>query len=356
MNNPEKFDPSSDEISKESLVESPVDAKDAVLEKDARAQRYRENLERLKEVDLKTLYPSEVKKRNWSEITDEDILEEERKKHGFSKTDLQRHGLFQDESGQYRYFITRFKKPSEPPKVSIVAQIELDMLATANEVAPWGKQAGYIENRDSEWFGNQSGQWTFWGNFVQYDPKIVENMINGLGDPKYSGDQKREFIYEDISAIVHENVHINNTDSIDFGGPHRKISETAPMAAEYLAFPGKNGKMRVMTDNARRLLKSERVDTSFYNDATLMGMLIMADEEGLLPEEEEVEKIDNGLIAWQVKIESLDEEELKKYRRRVEDGWLLSHDDVKLEAKLLKLKQKYPLLIEKLLEGYNLRG
>jgi hypothetical protein len=87
-----------------------------------------------------------------------------------------------------------------------------------------------------------------------------------------------------------------------------------------------------------------------------MGMLVMARDEGLLPEEEDVEKIDEGLGAWQEKVESLSQDELSQHRRKVEDEWLLSEDDEKLHGKLRELRQQYPDLTDRLIGDYKLKG
>lgn len=324
-------------------------------EEEARKQRYLTNLENIQNSELEDLYPPEMKKREWVEITDEAELNQAKEQMRFLKNEIppQLYGLFRDEDGEHTYFVRRFNKF---PKAR---NIQLDMLATAKEIAPWAEQKGMVyegHGSEKEAWSAKCGPWSFSGNLIRSDAVIMENVINGLGDPKYSHEQKKTFLRDDISAIVHENTHINNTDSIDFGGPARKITETAPMSSEYLAFPGKNSKMKIVTERARKLLRGEQKNDDYYNDATLMGMLVMTRDEGLLPEEEDVERIDESLTVWQSQVESLPAEELIQYRRKVEAEWLLSEDDIKLHAKLQELRQQYPNLMHRLLGDYKLKG
>lgn len=324
------------------------------LEEEARKQRYLTNLENIQNSDLEDLYPPEMEKREWLEVTDKNELRQAREPMRLLSSEIPEalYGLYRDESGEHTYFVRRFKKF---PKVG---QIQLDMLATTKKIAPWAKQKGMVyegANSAKEAWSAKCGPWSFTGSLIRSDAVIMENIVNGLGDPKYSHEQKQTFLRDDISAIVHENTHINNTDSLDFGGPARKISETAPMASEYLAFPGKNSKMKIVTERARKLLRGEQEKDDYYNDATLMGMLVMARDEGLLPEDEDITKIDAGLVAWQMQVESLSAEATTAYRRQVEAEWLLSNDDVKLHDKLLELKQQYPKLMHSLLGDYKLK-
>lgn len=324
-------------------------------EQEARKQRYLANLENIQNSNLEDLYPPEVERREWSEVTDAEELKQAREQLRFLANEIPRelYGLYRDKKGEHTYFVRRF---NEFPKVR---DIQLDMLATAKDIAPWAKQKGLVykgARSEKEVWSATCGPWSFSGSLIRTDMVIMESVVNGLGDPKWSQEQKHTFLRTDISAIVHENTHINNTDSVDFGGPARKITETAPMAAEYLSFPGKNSKMKTVTENARRLLRGEQEKDDYYNDATLMGMLVMARDEGLLPEDEDVTTIDEGLATWQSKIEGLLEEELTEYRRNVEEEWLLSNNDINLHSKLLELKQLYPELMHRLLGDYKLKG
>lgn len=319
-------------------------------EQEARKQRYLTNLENIQNSELEDLYPQEMKKREWEEITDEKRLKEARERMTLYVKNLipqEVYGLYADRESGQTYFVQRSNKF---PKVG---EIHLDMLAVAKEIAPWASQHGLIfksaSSEEKEIWARGCGQWSFYGNLIHGNMAVKESEINGLGDPKYSVEQKRTFLRNDIAAIVHENTHINNTDRLDFGGPARKIAETAPMAAEYLAFTGKNSKMKVVVEQARRLLRGGQEENDFYNDATLMGMLIMARDEGLLPEEEDIQKIDEGLGVWQEKVESLLPDQLSEYRRKVESEWLLSEDDEKLHGKISELEQQYPDLMNRLL-------
>lgn len=321
----------------------------------ARKQRYLTNLENLQSSDLEDLYPPEMEKREWMEVTDEQEVQQAREQMRNLTSEIPKtlYGLYRDESGEHTYFVRRFKKF---PKVG---QIQLDMLANAKDIAPWAKQKGMVyegAQSEKEAWSAKCGSWSFTGSLIRSDSGIIEHMVNGLGDPKYSREQKQTFLRDDISAIVHENTHINNTDSLNFGGPARKICETAPMASEYLAFPGKNSKMKIVAEQARKLLRGEQEKDDYYNDATLMGMLVMARDEGLLPEVEDIVKINQGLGVWQEKVESLPPAELIVCRRQVEDEWLLSNDDEKLHGKLRELRQQYPELTNRLIGDYKLKG
>lgn len=324
-------------------------------EQEARKQRYLTNIENVQNSELEDLYPPEMKKREWTEVTDEVELNQARGQMRFLKNEIppELYGLYRDKDDEHTYFVRRFNKF---PKVR---DIQLDMLANAKEIAPWAKQKGLVyegARSAQEVWSAKCGSWSFTGNLIRGDAVTMESAINGLGDPKYSREQKATFLRDDISAIVHENTHINNTDSMDFGGPARKISETAPMASEYLAFPGKNSKMKVVTEQARKLLRGEQEEDDYYNDSTLMGMLVMARDEGLLPEEEDIGKIDKGLGAWQEKVESLSQGGLLEYRRKVEAEWLLSNGDEKLRGKLQELRGQYPELITRIIGDYKLKG
>lgn len=334
----------------------PRPANSLTPEQEERKARYFNNLENIQNSNLEELYPPEMEKREWLEVTGEEELNQAKKQLDYSlanEVSPQLYGLYRDKPGEHSYFVRRFNKF---PKVR---DIQLDMLATAKDIAPWAKQEGLVYDKASsekEAWSAKCGPWSFIGNFIRSDEVIIENLVNGLGDRKYSREQKQTFLRDDISAIVHENTHINNTDSFDFGGPARKITETAPMATEYLSFPGKNSKMKIVTGDARKLLRGEQKKNDYYNDATLIGMLVLARDEGLLPENEDIEKIDEGLVTWQAQIEGLSSGELSEYRRKVEAEWLLSNDDVKLHDKLLELKQQYPELMHRLLEDYKLKG
>ncbi len=323
-------------------------------EQEARKQRYRTNLENLQNTNLEELYPPEMARREWSEVTDEEELNQAKEHLRLLANKIPRelYGLYRDTSGEHTYFVRRF---NEFPKMR---EIQLDMLAAAKDIAPWVKQRGLVYEGASsaqEAWSAKGGPWSFGGSLITSDMVIMEGVVNGLGDPQYSREQKQTFLRNDIAAIVHENTHINNTDSFDFGGPARKISETAPMASEYLAFPGKNSKMKIVTERARKLLRGEQEKDDYYNDATLMGMLVMARDEGLLPEDEDIAMIDEGLAAWQSNVEGLPAGELSEYRRKVEDEWLLSADDIKLHGKLMALKQQYPELMHRLLGDFKLK-
>lgn len=314
-------------------------------EQEARKKRYLLNLENVQNGKPEDFYPPEMKKREWVEITDERELNEARKQLGFVAKEVpaEIYGLYVDESGEHTYFAPRFNKF---PKMRVIL---LDILATAKDIAPWAQQKGLAWFSDAERWNGQCGQWTFRGQLVACEPAVIENVVNGLGDSKYSPEQRQVFLREDVSALVHENVHLNNNESLDFGGPARTIRETAPMAAEYLAFPGKNNKIKNVFEGARKLLRGEQEKDDYYNDATLLGMLVMAQDEGLLPEDENIDQIETRLDEWQVQIENLSGDDLTAYRRKVEVEWLLSSNDEKLRAKLLQLKQKYPSLIHRLL-------
>lgn len=321
-------------------------------EQETRSQRYRASLEHIQNSELEDLYPPEMKQREWTEVTDEAELHEARGKLGNLKSDVppKLYGLYRDADGEHLYFVRRF---NAFPKVT---NVQLDMLATAREIAPWAKQKGLVFesplSAEKAWTGTCK-YWTFRGNLISGDAAMLEKVVNGLGDPKNSLGQKTTLICEDISAFVHENTHINN---VNISGPGGPIPETAPMASEYLAFPGKNGKMKIVTTKARKRLLGEQEKVDSYDDATLIGMLVMARDEGLLPEEEDLGKMDQGLEAWQKMVESLPRDELSSYRRKVEAEWLLSQDDEKLHAKLRELRQHYPELIHRLIGDFELKG
>lgn len=322
-------------------------------EQEARKQRHLANLENLQNSDLESFYPVEMERHEWEEVVDEEELKQARESLRYIAQLIPSalYGLYRDKKGEHSYFVRRHDKFSK------VREIQLDMLAAAKTIAPWAKQRGLVYEGvkdEKEMWSGKLGTWSFTGTFIRTDSAIMQNLANGLGDEKYSREQKQTFLRDDISAIVHENTHINNTDSLDFGGPARKISEAAPMASEYLAFPGKNSKMKVVTEKARRLLRDEQENEDYYSDATLMGMLVMACDEGLMPEEENVDKMEEGLSIWQTKVEELRPDELTEYRRKVEAEWLLSLDDVKLREKLSELRKQYPNLMGRLIGEHDL--
>jgi hypothetical protein len=324
-------------------------------EQEMRKQRYLSNLENLQNSDWEEMYPTEMQKCEWTEVTDERELRQAREQPGFLVTDVpnQLYGLYRDVSGDNSYFVSR---SSKFPKMR---EIQLDMLATAKEIAPWAKQQAIVYERPSsakEAWSAKCGPWSFNGNIIRSDKVIMESMVNGLGDPEYSLEQKQGFLREDIAAIVHENAHIYNTDKLEFGVRELKISETAPLAAEYLSFPGRNDKMKIMMENAHKLLRGEQEKEDYYNDAALMGMLVMARDDGLLPEQEDSAGIDDGLRAWQANVEGRSSAELVAYRRGVEERWLLSKNDEKLHGKLAELEKQYPELMNRLLTDDESKG
>jgi len=321
----------------------------APTELEKRRLRYLANLDALQMSDMEKIYPAEMKKREWSEITDGAEIEKFRPKPLIVMNQIISKGLygvFRDKNGEHTFIAPRLGKYSK------IREILLDMLATAKEIAPWASAKG-IGRTDDKMFEGDCGIWTFTGTIVQYHPNSLENMVNGVGDDKYSVENKQGFLREHVAAIVHENLHIHNEQDLNMGGPARTITETAPIMGEYLAFPDKNGKMKSLVQEAIQTLEQKQTGKrDLYVDATLLGIIVAASCDGTLPETENLASIKEALENWQKRVENLPPKELTVYRRKIEQEWLLSLNDEKLKSKLTELKQTHPQLIENLLENF----
>lgn len=312
-------------------------------EKQARKERFLQNMENLQNANLEDLYPPEIQARKWEEVTQEEDIKQFWKSLGGTGKYLSTtsYRLYRDPESQSQFIVPRLNKYPQAQNAL------LDMLATAKHVAPWAPTKGFVRP-DQDMFIDKTTFWRPHGRMIELKPAVLESIVNGLGDKKHTKEARHEFLRQDIAALVHENVHIYNKQEHGGFGEHTLI-EIAPIAAEYLAFPGKNEKMSEISQNTRKVLMGKQDKESYYDNATLLGMLIMAKHEQLLPENENISEIEQGLDAWQEDVESLPSEELATYRQKVADSWMLSENDEKLKVELTELRQQYPELTTRLL-------
>ena len=125
------------------------------------------------------------------------------------------------------------------------------MLAAMRDLSPWASAVGMKRDNNSRLFDtNRAAMYTFAINWIVYYPAVIRNIVNGIGDDRYTPQQKQGFIIEDVASLIHECVHMNNSQDLDFGGPHRVLVELGLITCEYLAFSGRNPKMSALAENA----------------------------------------------------------------------------------------------------------
>ena len=320
-------------------------------ESEVRRDRYMTNLMRVERLQPADFLPSEVQARTWQEVVDPEevsVFMANFPSYGGKALTIDRRltGVYKNvDSG------LMFASPALPD-LPVTRQIVLDMLAGAKDLAPWAPMAGLKVDGKQEFFNPETpGTYTFHGRWVVIFPPILENIINGLGDEKYTDTQRQELIIEVVSCIVHETVHQNNNPDLDFGGPHRILAEIASTVTEYLVFPGRNDKISKLIDQSDSLLMSHIESSDEYAEALLIGMLLCANHTGFLPPEDDKNLLRDGLSRWRAYVESLSRVELENIRRGFESALLLSEQDAKLLPGLRILLQKYPQALSHLKIG-----
>lgn len=309
---------------------------------EAMQRRYLDNLKHLEEIDVSALYPPEMRQRTWKRVTDDAEV-----KAFMSRVRLWdqppggKYGLgdimavFKSEDGLV------FAAPSLPDNPHL-RHLLLDMLATMRDLAPWTSVVGIKHSDDFDTFDTKRpALWTFSINWIVYFPGVIRNIVNGLGDEKYLLQEKRGYIIEDVAALIHEGVHINNGQDLDWGGPHRVLVELAPITSEFLAFPGRNKKMSLLFESALLLLREGRSDGSPYCEGLLLGAVVLAQHDGFIGSNDTQEDIARGIEVWKTSIEQMDRVALDAKRREYE-RILLSDNDSLVQQQLVALADKYP--------------
>lgn len=308
-----------------------------------RRKRYLASLERLESMDPQEFYPDGVRMHNWEQVDESPELEEFMRNfsiydtHKDRKFDNRITRVFRNKDSGRMFAVPAF--PSYPN----ARQVILDSLATVSDLIPTAMITGF-KWRDGETFfqPKTKNMFTFQGKMIVAYPAAIEDLINGLGDEKFSNDQRTKFLAEDISAFLHEAVHIANEQDLDLGGPHRVLSETASTTMEYLAFPGRNPKMSESVDKAVGLLRGEGEGTSHYDEALLIGMLVSAQDGGFLNKNDDKETLAESLDDWRKTTEGLSENELRIVRNSLQKKYFISERDEKLIPAVINLGKLYP--------------
>jgi len=330
-----------DDVQKEQPLAS---IKRDLLTPDQRRERYFKNLSRLETLAPESFYPPEMKRHQWEEVPESPELEAFMKnfsiydKNDNGRFDKRYMKVFRDIDTKKIYAIPAFLQKN-------ATQIILDMLITSAKLAPWSNCSGLKCLEVDQFFKkNPLDHFDYHKNWIIVYPLIIENLVNGLGDDKYSNAQRINFLNHYISAFVHETVHqYNDQEGLSFGGFKKVLLEISSTITEYLVFPGKNEKMTKIINNAIKLLgKNEERDIDDYEEATLIGMLISAQENSFLPENDDKQGLTEGLHKWRAFIEGLTRPELETERRKLEGKYFISKQDKKLFPAVIKLKQKYP--------------
>lgn len=327
----------------EAETNSQISPEGALEEVNELRGRYLDNLLNLESLNVADFYPPEVLRRQWEEVAESPELVEFMRH--FSTNDVSTGGRFNEHVlGVFRDTKTGqlFAAPTIPTRPN-TRQILLDMLAAANDLAPWSRFKGLKWEKGDMFFEpHLPNLFTFQRSWIIIYPPVLIGIVNGLGDPKYTNEQRKSFIIQDVSCIIHEAVHISNNPDLDFGGPHRVLAEIASTLTEYLAFPGKNVKMTKISNRAILLLQKFTEKFNTYDEALLIGMLIMARESGFLSDEDDPKLLTQGIQKWKAYVESHNRDDLEKLRRKYEEKYLISIKDEKLIPAILTLRQIYP--------------
>ncbi len=309
--------------------------------------RYLHNLQRLEKIDLSTIYPPEMKRRNWQPAAQGPELGEfllHISALDRSPTGGVNNGVTAAFSSEDGYIFAAPELPNNPSLRNLL----LDLLATMKDLSPWSKVVGMKRAENIELFDtSKAAIYTFAINWIVYYPAVIRNIVNGLGGEEHSFIKKQGFIIEDVASLIHESVHIENAQDLDMGGPHRVLAELAPTTCEYLAFPGRNPKMTNLIDRALDMLEKQPMQKDLYAEALLIGLLVLAQHDGALSNSDSSATLSTELKTWKQQLEELDQDHLTAKRREYEQI-LLSDNDQIVTPLVLALGGKYPTSLSKL--------
>jgi len=304
-------------------------------------ERYKANLQRLERIDISSLYPPEMKRKNWQLATNGPELDEflsHIRPLDLSPTGGVNNGITAAFISEDGYIFAAPELPDNPNLRNLL----LDMLATMKDLSPWSKVVGMKRAENVELFTtSKAAMYTIATNWIVYYPAVIRNIVNGLGEEKYSSVKKQGFIIEDVASLIHEAVHIENAQDLDMGGPHRVLVELAPTTCEYLAFPERNPKMTILIDKAFAILEGKPVENTLYAEALLMGLLILAQHDGALSGIDSNDSLVAELQTWKQHLEELDQDQMSTKRREYEQI-LLSDNDHIVAPLILALGDVYP--------------
>lgn len=308
---------------------------------DKAEQRYLENLANIESKNIADFMPDGFKAGKWQKA-DEAAISEFKTNH---------FGLYDDPNLLKNQLVAIYKDqntgailagPGFAGKFTKPTFLLLDILLAAKKMAPWSKMDSigptFQEENDQRLFTS------FVGSRIELKPEPLKQIINGVGDPKYTNEQRKDLMREYIATCVHESVHLNNDPNINLGGPDRVFSEISSTTEEYLCFPGRNEKLEIWLNGSLDLIAGKPVEPriKLYSRCLAWGMLVMAKQLGYLPNEDNPETVHAGLVKTKEHIESLSKEQLSNFRKKMEDEVLLSEKDAKLQLYVADIWENYP--------------
>lgn len=313
-------------------------------ESQERRDRYLRNLENLNNTDWSEVYPEEIQQRSWEVVEDPEEIDQFYQNFyppPASKPPPEIYSIYRDQETGAQFVAF---------KVGSHRQVILDLLFAHKQIAPWSPIRALVLKQTDDLFehGGKAPRFESYHATVEINGRGLVSFVNGLGDPKYTAEQKRGFLVEYLGILVHEAVHSKNEPGISFGG--HMGPEAGASLAEYLVAPSQNEKIKHLLEAGIGLIKnqgkgepkkSESQSGKIYAKYLILGLLSLADKENTLPEQDDPGEIITTINLLHAKICQMSREELAQYREKTESIFLSDEDEV-MEETTTRLLKRYP--------------
>lgn len=306
-----------------------------------RRERYSQNLENLRNLELDEIYPVCMERKSWEVVEDPAVIDQfyDHFRSEWRRLPAQIYSIYREqETGQ---LFTTFRD-------GVQSQVILDLLFAHKKIAPWSPVNSFVLAQSSVPSFEQKGN-TLWqpkGTTVAVNGPVLEYVVNNLGDPQKSIVQKKNFLTENVSTLIHEAVHCKNEPG-GVGGSQYPAEVDATLA-EYLVFSGNNPKNRRLVGRSLEILHLADKKQSRFNilsKALAIGLLIIGEEEGMSPRDDDPLEFEEFIKKIDAHIAQMPDRELGALRKRAEDLYL-SDEDEKMEGLIERMERKYPRVME----------